>query len=64
MFGALNMTAVLGPFMMRHPDVRGGMEQFMVQHVLPVFTASEPYLRSIVRLSLSLFFFWLGQKFI
>jgi len=28
----------------------------MVQHVLPVFTASEPYLRSIVRLSLSLFF--------
>ncbi|KIM53457.1 hypothetical protein SCLCIDRAFT_1222776 [Scleroderma citrinum Foug A] len=47
MFGALNMTAVLGPFMMRHPDVRGGMEQFMVQHVLPVFTASEPYLRSI-----------------
>ncbi|KAL4081168.1 armadillo-type protein [Scleroderma citrinum] len=46
-FGALNMTAVLGPFMMRHPDVKGGMEQFLLQHVFPAFTAGEPYLRSI-----------------
>ncbi|KAI6030440.1 armadillo-type protein [Pisolithus orientalis] len=45
-FGALSMAAVLGPFMMRHPDVRGNMEQFMVQYVLPAFSA-EPYLRSI-----------------
>ncbi|KAI6044921.1 armadillo-type protein [Pisolithus marmoratus] len=44
-FGALSMAAVLGPFMMRHPDVKGNMEQFMVQHVLPAFSA-EPYLRS------------------
>ncbi|KAI6098151.1 armadillo-type protein [Pisolithus sp. B1] len=45
-FGVLSMAAVLGPFMMRHPDVRGNMEQFMVQYVLPAFSG-EPYLRSI-----------------
>lgn len=52
------MMAVLGPFMMRHPDVKGSMEQFLNQHVLPVFSASQPYLRSIVRRLL----FWLDQK--
>ncbi|KAI0769096.1 ARM repeat-containing protein [Trametes elegans] len=46
-YGALNMTAALGPFIMRHPDVKGNMEQFMVQHVLPEFTASEPYMRAV-----------------
>ncbi|KZT65852.1 ARM repeat-containing protein [Daedalea quercina L-15889] len=46
-FGALNMTAALGPFIMRHPDVKGNMEQFLVQHVLPEFASPEPYLRAI-----------------
>ena len=42
------MTAALGPFIMRHPDVKGNMEQFLVQHVLPEFTSPEPYMRAIV----------------
>ncbi|KII90665.1 hypothetical protein PLICRDRAFT_52383 [Plicaturopsis crispa FD-325 SS-3] len=46
-FGALNMTAALGPFIMRHPEVKNNMEQFMMQHVLPEFSATEPYLRAI-----------------
>ena len=48
-FGALNMTAALGQFIMRHPDVKDNMEQFLVQHVLPEFSAPEPYMRAIVR---------------
>lgn len=47
-YGALNMTAALGPFIMRHPDVKGNMEQFMIQNVLPEFTATEPYMRAVV----------------
>lgn len=47
-FGALNITSALGPFIMRHPEVKGNMEEFMMQHVLPEFTASEPYMRAIV----------------
>lgn len=46
-FGALNMSAALGPFIMRHPDVKGQMEQFVMQHVSPQFAAPEPYLRAI-----------------
>ncbi|KAM5539406.1 hypothetical protein V8D89_006858 [Ganoderma adspersum] len=46
-YGALNMAAALGPFMMRHPDVKGGMQQFLLTHVFPEFTAPEPYMRSI-----------------
>ncbi|KAI0688708.1 ARM repeat-containing protein [Cytidiella melzeri] len=46
-FGALNMTAALGHVIMRHPDVKGSMEQFLVQHVIPEFTSSEPYIRAI-----------------
>ncbi|KAI8978716.1 ARM repeat-containing protein [Trametes punicea] len=46
-YGALNMTAALGPFIMRHPDVKGNMEQFMIEHVLPEFTASEGYMRAV-----------------
>lgn len=46
-FGALNMTAALGPFIMNHPQVKEEMEQFMMQHVYPEFTAPEPYLRAI-----------------
>ena len=47
-FGALNMTAALGHFIMRHPDVKNSMEQFLVSHVLPEFTVQEPYMRAIV----------------
>lgn len=47
-FGALNMISALGPFIMKHPQVKDSMEQFMLQHVLPEFKAPEPYLRSIV----------------
>ncbi|KAJ7622676.1 armadillo-type protein [Mycena polygramma] len=42
-FGALNMTAALGPCIMRHPDLSGGMEQFVLQFackVLGTFTKS------------------------
>ncbi|OSX56395.1 hypothetical protein POSPLADRAFT_1068094 [Postia placenta MAD-698-R-SB12] len=46
-FGALNMTAALGPFIMRHPDVKNNMEQFMVQHALPEFSSPERYMRAI-----------------
>ncbi|KAI0372335.1 ARM repeat-containing protein [Pilatotrama ljubarskyi] len=46
-YGALNMTAALGPFIMRHPDVKGNMEQFLIQHVLPEFAASEAYMRAV-----------------
>ncbi|KAJ3557178.1 hypothetical protein NM688_g1613 [Phlebia brevispora] len=46
-FGALNMTAALGAFIMHHPDVKNNMEQFMTQHVLPEFTSAEPYMRAI-----------------
>jgi|ERR1700722_18777392 len=47
-YGALNMTAALGPFIMRHPEVKGNMEQFMLQHVLPEFASTDPYMRAIV----------------
>ncbi|KAJ7851687.1 hypothetical protein B0H14DRAFT_3866299 [Mycena olivaceomarginata] len=30
-FGALNMTTALGPWIMRHPDVSGNTEQFLLQ---------------------------------
>ncbi|PSR70855.1 hypothetical protein PHLCEN_2v13296 [Hermanssonia centrifuga] len=46
-FGALNMTAALGQFLMRHPEVKNNMEQFLVQHVLPEFGSTEPYMRYI-----------------
>ncbi|KAG6919218.1 hypothetical protein DXG01_008013 [Tephrocybe rancida] len=46
-FGALNMTAALSPWMMRHPDVKGNMEAFVLQFVTPEFNSSEPYLRAI-----------------
>ena len=47
-FGALNMTAALGPFIMGHPQVKESMEQFVLQHVFAEFNAPEPYLRAIV----------------
>lgn len=57
-FGALNITAALGPFVMRHPEVKGSMEEFMMQHVLPEFTSSEPYMRAIVSLVLVPLFYY------
>lgn len=42
------MTAALGHFIMRHPDVKNNMEQFLMEHVLPEFAAPEPYMRAIV----------------
>jgi ribonucleoside-diphosphate reductase subunit M2 len=48
------MMSALGPFIVRHPDVKGSIEQFMVQYVLPEFTSQEPYLRSVVCLFFSL----------
>lgn len=46
-FGALNMTAALGPWMMRHPEVKNNMEAFVMQFVTPEFGAQEAYLRAI-----------------
>ena len=43
------MTAALGPFIMRHAEVKNNMAQFMSQHVLPQFTSPEGYMRAIVR---------------
>ena len=47
-FGALNMTAALGPYIMRHPEVKNNMEHFMLQFVSPELSSPEPYLRAIV----------------
>ena len=49
-FGALNMTAALCPWIMRHPEVKNNMEQFILQFVTPRFADTRPYLRAIVRL--------------
>ncbi|KAF8215061.1 armadillo-type protein [Mycena galopus ATCC 62051] len=46
-FGALNMTTALGPWIMRHPDVSGNMEQFLLQFVTPEFASPEGYMRAI-----------------
>ncbi|KAJ6448722.1 hypothetical protein C8R47DRAFT_1230917 [Mycena vitilis] len=47
-FGALNMTAALGPWIMRHPDLSSGMEQSLLQFVKPEFGSAEGYVRAIV----------------
>ncbi|KJA23271.1 hypothetical protein HYPSUDRAFT_40079 [Hypholoma sublateritium FD-334 SS-4] len=46
-FGALNMTAALGRQIMKHPDVKNNMEQFMLQFVSPELESPEPFLRAI-----------------
>ncbi|KAJ7105062.1 armadillo-type protein [Mycena crocata] len=46
-FGALNMTAALGPWIMRHPDVSSNMEQFLLQFVTPEFSSPDGYMRAI-----------------
>ncbi|KAF5381241.1 hypothetical protein D9757_007902 [Collybiopsis confluens] len=53
-FGALNITAALGPWIMKHPDVRNNMEEFLQQFVVKDFTAPEGYLRGIVSISVVL----------
>jgi hypothetical protein len=50
------MTAALGPRVMRHPDMRGNMEQFVLQFVTPEFASLNAYMHAIVRI-LCLFFF-------
>lgn len=42
------MTSALGHIMMRHPQVKPNIEQFLVRHVFPEFTSPLPYMRSIV----------------
>jgi len=44
------MTAALCPWIMRHPEVKNNMEQFILQFVTPKFVDTRPYLRAIVRL--------------
>ncbi|CAK5283934.1 unnamed protein product [Mycena citricolor] len=46
-FGALNMTAALGPWIMRHPEVSTNMEGFILQFVTAEFSSPEPYMRAI-----------------
>ncbi|KAL1728536.1 armadillo-type protein [Schizophyllum commune] len=48
-FGALNMTAALGPYILRHPEIENTptMENFMQQYVLKEYSSSEPYMRSV-----------------
>ncbi|KIK50550.1 hypothetical protein GYMLUDRAFT_51129 [Collybiopsis luxurians FD-317 M1] len=41
------MTAALGPWIMKHPDVRSNMEGFIQQFVAGVFSSGEGYLRCI-----------------
>jgi hypothetical protein len=43
------MTAALGRQIMKHPEVKNNMEQFMLQFVSPELESSEPFLRAIVR---------------
>ncbi|KIM40975.1 hypothetical protein M413DRAFT_445750 [Hebeloma cylindrosporum] len=46
-FGALNMAAALGRQIMKHPEVKNNMEQFMLQFVSPELESPEPFLRAI-----------------
>ncbi|KAJ3574136.1 hypothetical protein NP233_g1960 [Leucocoprinus birnbaumii] len=40
-------TPALGPWIMRHPEVKNNMEQFMLQFVTPELDSAQPYLRAI-----------------
>lgn len=42
------MTAALGPWILRHPDVGNNMEQFILQFVTPEFSSPDAYMRAIV----------------
>lgn len=58
------MTAALGPWIMRHPEVKNNMEQFMLQFVTPELESGDVYVRAIVRFSFLCFwslgfcFYW------
>ena len=41
------MIAILGPVILRHPEIKGSMETVIVQKVLPEFKAPEGYMRYI-----------------
>ena len=44
------MTVALSPFILRHPELKNNVEQFMLQHVLPEFSSGEPFMRTAVGL--------------
>jgi hypothetical protein len=44
------MVAALGRQIMKHPEVKTNMEQFMIQFVTPELESPEPFLRAIVSL--------------
>jgi hypothetical protein len=43
------MTAVLGPLILRHAEIKTSMEAVIVQHVLPEFQSQHAFMRYIVR---------------
>jgi hypothetical protein len=50
-FSALNMLSAqtaLAPFVMRHTNVKGKMEDFTMMYVFPEFAAPEGYMRTAV----------------
>lgn len=49
------MTAALGRYIMRHPEVKNNMEHFVVQFVSPELSSQEPYMRAIVSRSVPFF---------
>lgn len=50
-YGALSMTSLLAPCMVRHPTVKPALETFLMTHILHEFHAPEGYMRYIVRLA-------------
>ncbi|THU92451.1 ARM repeat-containing protein [Dendrothele bispora CBS 962.96] len=46
-FGALNMTAALGPWIMKHPSVKGDMEEFCMRFVYPELVGREGWMKAI-----------------
>lgn len=47
-YGALSMTSLLAPCMVRHPVVKPALVTFLMTHVLHEFNAPEGYMRYIV----------------
>lgn len=48
-FGALTMTSALSGFIMRHPEMKKNMEQFVIGHVIPEFSSPNGWMRAAVR---------------
>ncbi|KAG8724819.1 hypothetical protein FRC09_013780 [Ceratobasidium sp. 395] len=46
-FGAHRMMACLAGVIMKHPEAKGVMENFVVTHILPEFQSSQAYLRAV-----------------